>query len=870
MCCMMKKLFLYAIILSWASIAAAAEVIVASYEPTETNLIVSSSNIHTIEKIQGGVAGAPFATNGGYVLKLSWTNQTNRKVEIMQNGLNYNFAGYNKMLIDVFVPAGQALFQPNGIIGIWSYNWQPGNWAGGNIVPMQNNKWFTIEIDITPFNTGLLDYISAIVFENYGSDSGTIYIDNLRLANNIPIVSAAGHDSRIDLSWQPVSGSQSYNIYRADSFTGPFAKINTAACDISLYSDFVGLNGQTEFYYVTSVIDGFESSGSEVVSGSTFAMTDEQLLNSVEEATFRYFWDYAHPSSGVTRDTYYPGGITNTCAVGGTGMGLMAICIGIERGFITRQDAIQRILKILDFLENTASRYHGAWAHFADCVTGQTLPFISPYDDGADLVETAYVAQGLLTVRQYFNSDDAAETSLRDKATQLWEGIDWYWYLRRSEDGFENSEILYWHWSPNYGWIMNAPISNYYNEVMITYLLAIASPTHPIPASCYYNGWIGAGDRYKNGIRYYGYTQWVGSFEAPMFWTHYTFMTFDPRNKWDNYCNYFENSRNIALIDRAYCIDNPKGFTDYGENVWGLTASVNPWGYSAHAPGDADNGTISPTAALSSIAFTSDQSITAMKYFYHHYGASVWNAFGFVDAFNPTVNWFASGQLAIDQGPIIVMMENYRTGLCWDLFMSNPEISTMLENIEWATRADNGLNYEYYEGAWNSLPDFNSLIPVAQGKANNFDIALRQRDENYALRFIGFIEVPATGSYTFYTNSDDGSKLYIDENLVVDNDGLHGMQERSGNINLTAGKHQITVTFFEKDGSEELLVSFSGPGFSKKQVPVNILFRCDFAGDYTSDCKVDFDDVKLMADDWLNGYTYLDFSKLAKNWLEYR
>lgn len=862
--CLTKLKYVW-FVLSAAAFASAAQLTVVSYEPAETSLVVSSGEIATIQKVLGGAAGVPAATDGQYVLKLQWAGQSDRKVEIHQSGLNYNFAGYAQMLVDVYIPGGSALFQSNGLIGIWSSNWLPGNWSCGDIVPTENDKWFTVAMNISSFDEGVLNYISALVFENYGADAGMLYVDNIRLVNCRPEgLRAAGHDSRIDLHWNSVAGVTGYNIYRADSETGAFTKINSDTHLVNVYSDFLGLNNSTKYYYVTSVVGGEESVKSDTVCASSFAMTDEQFLNSVEEATFRFFWDFAHPASGLTRDYYNPTDITNQCALGGTGMGLMAICVGAERGFVGRADAAQRVLKIMNFLNDVTPRYHGAWAHFADGYTGQTLALINPYDNGADLVETAYIAEGLLTVRQYFdNPNDALETQIRNLATEMWEGIDWYWYLRRTEEGYENNESLYWHWSPEYGWKMDMPIHGY-NECQIIYLLAIASPTHPIPASCYYNGWAGYG--YKNGSTYYGYKQWVGGFESCMFFTHYTHLGFDPRNKYDNFCNYFDNSRNIALIDRAYCIENPKGYADYNELVWGMTASYTPWGYGAQAPGGPDNGTISPTAALSSTPYTPAESIATMRHFYNNYNGKLWGPFGFVDAFNPTFNWYSPCYIAIDQGPIMIMIENYRTGLCWNLFMSNPEIATMLENIGWATRADNGLHYEYYEGTWNSLPDFDSLTPVAAGVAQNFDVGLRQRDDNFALRFTGYIEIKTAGTYMFYTNSDDGSKLYIDDSLVVNNDGLHGAQDASGVVNLAAGKHKIVVTYFERTGAQVLTVSFAGAGISKKQIPVNLLFRCNLSGDYTQDCVVDMNDLKVLAADWLNRYDFFDFSQMAADW----
>jgi hypothetical protein len=862
--CLTKLQYVFLAVLAAAMTVSASQFTVVSYEPSETGLVVSSGEIATIHKVQGGINGVPSATNGSYVLKLQWTGQLDRKVELSQKGFNYNFAGFDQMLIDVYIPEGSALFQSNGLIGIWSSNWLPGNWCCGNTVPSETGKWFTVRMNIGSLNEGTLNYISALVFENYGADEGMLYVDNIRLVSCEPNgLTATGADSRIDLCWQPIPGVDGYNIYRADSQNGTFVKINSDVHRVSVYSDFLGVNNSTKYYYVVSVVGGAESARSAIVSAGSYAMTDEQFLDSIQEATFKFFWDYAHPVSGLIRDNYEPAGVTNTCALGGTGMGLMAICVGSERGFVTRTDAAQRVLKTLNFLNDVTPRYHGAWAHFADGDTGQTLAVINSYDNGADLVETAYIAEGLLTVRQYFNSGDTTETQIRNLATQMWEGIDWYWYLRRTDPNYTNNESLYWHWSPDYNWAMDMPIHGF-NECQITYLLAIASPTHPIPASCYYNGWTSGG--YKNGSTYYGYKQWVGGFESCMFFTHYTQLGFDPRNKYDNFCNYFDNSRNIALIDRAYCIANPKGYTDYNEFVWGMTASYNPWGYGAHAPGSPDNGTISPTAALSSTPYTPTESIAAMKHFYHNYNGKIWGPFGFTDAFNPTVDWFSQAYIAIDQGPILIMIENYRTSLCWNAFMANPEITQMLDKIGWATRADNGLQYEYYEGTWNSLPDFDSLNPVETGIAQNFDVALRQRDDNYALRFKGYIDIKTAGTYTFYTNSDDGSKLYIDNTLVVNNDGLHSAQDASGTISLSAGRHKIVVTYFEKTGSEVLTVSFAGPEISKKQIPVNLLFRCNLSGDYTQDCIVDMNDLKVLAANWLSSFNFIDFSQMAADW----
>jgi hypothetical protein len=495
-------------------------------------------------------------------------------------------------------------------------------------------------------------------------------------------VTAAGHDSRIDLRWpfKADPNLEGYNIYRAETAEGPFTRLNDSPHKISVYSDFFGVNGRTYYYCIRSVAirGGGESEPSPIVSAASRAMTDEQLLTSVQEAVFRYFWDYGHPVSGLAREGYGFGHGADVCTSGGTGMGLMALCVGAERNFVTRAEAAGRVLQILTFLEEKASRYHGAWSHWILGGTGATKPF-SQYDDGGDLVETAYVVQGLLTVRQYFNAaQDPVETEIRRRATRMWEEVEWSWYRQQLR-----SDVLYWHWSPNYEWKINMPIRGY-NECVIVYLLAIASPTHPIPATCYDRGWAKSAD-YTNGNTYYGYQQWVGPEKGgPLFFTHYSFLGFDPRNKRDSYCNYFENGHNISLINRAYCMEDPRGYAGYSALVWGLTASFNPWGYNAHSP-TSDNGTIAPTAALSAMPYVPEESLATLKHLYHTYGRDLWGPFGFTDAFNLSENWFAPGYVAIDQGPIVVMIENYRTQLCWKLFMANPEIQPMLNAIGWTS-----------------------------------------------------------------------------------------------------------------------------------------------------------------------------------------
>ncbi len=486
-------------------------------------------------------------------------------------------------------------------------------------------------------------------------------------------LTAEGYDSRIDLRWQGREGGR-YYVYRTTNPDGPFELLNRSSHGFDIYSDFTGENDKTYYYRVRPLED--VTGYSNTASATSKAMNEEELLTSVQEATFRYFWDYGHPVSGLARERQGSG---DTVTTGGSGFGMMTIMVASERGFVTREEAAQRILTIVAFLEDKAERYHGVWSHHLNGETGKTIPFAGQYDNGGDLVETSFLMQGMLTVRNYFDQDNDVENEIRERITRLWHEVEWDWYLR-----YPDGKQLYWHWSPDYEWQMNHPIGGHFNEAMITYILAIASPSHAIPPESYYEGWTGnPPNGYVNENDYYGHTLWVGwPLGGPLFFTHYSYLGFDPRGKRDKYCNYFENNRNHTLINRAYCIDNPRNHEGYSELVWGLTASDTPGGYVAHDPNH-DIGTITPTAAISAMPYTPQESIATLKHFYYEYGNRLWGEFGFHDAFNLEEDWFANSYLAIDQGTIVPMIENYRTGLCWEMFMRNEEIIPALEAIGW-------------------------------------------------------------------------------------------------------------------------------------------------------------------------------------------
>ncbi len=486
--------------------------------------------------------------------------------------------------------------------------------------------------------------------------------------------SATAFERHVELRWQPNSepNIQGYKIFRRAGDSGDFEflkQVNNAVATL----DWTGAAqiGNTFQYKIKAIAtNSMESGFTEAATASLQTMSDEALLEMVQRSTFRYFWDYAHPVSGLARERN--NGDDNIVTSGGSGFGIMALVVGAERGWVTREEAVNRMVQIVSFLQ-FADKFHGVFPHWMNGTNGNVVPF-SQYDNGADLVETAFLMQGLLAARQYFNQDTPLENAVRSVITGLWEDVEWDWFRKN------NSPVLYWHWSPNYGWQMNFQLRGFF-EAQIVYLLAVASPTHPVPGSLYQTGWT-AGN-YSNGSSLYGHPVYCGPYGGgPMFFAHYSYLGFDPRGIKDAYCNYFVRNRNHALIQRDYAVANPENHVGYSANCWGLTSCDSPGGYAAHDiyPTN-DNGTIAPTAALASMPYVPAESIAALRWFYREQGAKLWGLYGFYDAFNLDQNWFATSYLAIDQGPIVAMIENYRSGLLWNLFMQNPEIQPALDAI---------------------------------------------------------------------------------------------------------------------------------------------------------------------------------------------
>jgi hypothetical protein len=404
------------------------------------------------------------------------------------------------------------------------------------------------------------------------------------------------------------------------------------------------------------------------------------LLDSIQKQTIWYFWEGAEPVSGMARerihlDNIYPQNDKEVVTLGGSGFGLMAILVGIERGFIPKDEALNRYIKIVDYL-SSADRFHGAWPHWLNGPTGKVYPF-GQKDDGADLVETAFMIQGLLTVAEYFKNGNKKEQKLVADINELWRDVEWNWFTR-------GKDVLYWHWSPNYKWEMNFPVGGY-NECLIMYILAASSPTFPISTAVYDKGWARNGE-ITNDTVYYGLRTILNFYEhsndptGPLFWAHYSYLGLNPKGLKDKYADYWQLNKNQALIHYKYCIDNPKNYKGYGKKQWGLTASYSINGYAEHHPGDDDLGVISPTAALSSMPYTPEESIQFLNYLYSEANYLI-GKYGPYDAYSQSSNWYLPRYLAIDQGPIPVMIENYRSGLLWNLFMNNKDVQKGLTRL---------------------------------------------------------------------------------------------------------------------------------------------------------------------------------------------
>jgi exo beta-1,2-glucooligosaccharide sophorohydrolase (non-reducing end) len=646
--------------------------------PVESNVFISGPNALDMEWTS--------MPNGGWSVELDLDQWRNRTIE---------FPGA-LLWIWVYAPQGlPAADLPKLALRDIGRNFTAPVQIGAFTGDLPAARWTRLRIPLTEFRTVSVHpfephRLTTLIFIQGAADGHPhqLLIDDIRIEDDAVAhetapaaptgVQARGYERHIDISWDPVVDPHlaQYVVYRSTG-GAPFEPIGVQRPGVNRFSDYTGNVDMTATYRVAARTSSLKQSPpSATASASTHPMTDDELLSMVEEASFRYYWEADEPHSGMARENT-PGN-DDVVAVGASGFGVMAMVVAADRGFITHTQALDRLLRITAFLER-ADRFHGAWPHFLSGATGHVLPVFGIYDNGADLVETSFLMEGLLTARQYFKADGAQGRALYERITALWQGVDWDWFRATPQ-----RDALYWHWSPDYSFYIANRLTGW-NEVMITYLEAIASPTHPIPASGYYSGWVGEaiGNRYANGSTHYGIKLEVGQGTGgPLFFTDYSFMGFDPRHIRDRYADYFDNNRNQALINQAYCVENPHHWKGYQADLWGITAVDGPRGYRPYEPTpDLDDGTIAPTGAISAMAYTPEASLGALRHFYRDLGGRLWNIYGFRDAFNLTQDWYSEITMGLNQAPMTVMIENHRTGLVWRTFMANPEIRTALESI---------------------------------------------------------------------------------------------------------------------------------------------------------------------------------------------
>lgn len=591
-----------------------------------------------------------------------------------------------------------------------------------SVVP---NVWTEIKIPLQIFfeNDTELNFqkIKGVVFNQSekNGNSRLFYIDEIRAFKNlseIPKVeefSAQGFDSHAELNWVHPLEDLTYLI--SASFNAGQSFELRAETTNNYYLDFVPEQAKNSnvIYRIVATASGKESAPTETTS-EIKDFSDDELLDMVQRYTFRYFWEGAHQTTGMALERSNGNG--RTAASGATGMGLLAMIVAHERAYKPKEEVKDRILKILDFLEK-CDRHHGAWSHWYNADTYRTQAF-STKDDGGDIVETSFVAQGLIGLKNYFTAADEKSIQIREKSDKLWREIEWNWYRKNNEN------VLYWHWSPKYNFEMNMKVRGW-NECLVTYVMAASSADYGITKEVYEQGWAKNGNM-VNQRSFYDYEislspNWGG----PLFWIHYSHLGINPKNLSDQYANYWKEHVNTAKIHSEYSIENPLGHKNYSDKCWGLTASDDPAGYTAHQPMNNDNGTISPTAALASMPYTPEETMKALKYFYRERGKDLFGIYGPYDAFNDNLNWVKEAYLGIDQGPIVVMIENYRTGLLWQMVMKDTEVQAGLDKL--------GFQYEVPTTV-NKIEKLNDFLVYPNPASEKFFVVLPVQNHEFELK----------------------------------------------------------------------------------------------------------------------------------------
>jgi len=524
------------------------------------------------------------------------------------------------------------------------------------------------------------------------------------------------------------------------------------------------------------------ASGALAFSPDSDYLRDRDALDALQKDAFGYFWEDGDPVSGMA----YEGNFrweTRPVAVGGTGFGIASLVVAVDRGWITREQAIQRLMRITLFLRDNTAReqLHGAFPHWIDSATGKAMVF-SKGDQDADIVETSLLMQGLLIARAYFNGPGVEET-LRSIITGLWEDVDWDWFTNKENNG------IYWHWSPERGFRMGLRILGF-NECMITYVLAASSPTHPISRKCYDYWTSGKGYKPKDVFGYRIEASLPGA--GPLFLTQYSFIGLDPRRLADAYVpnGYFVRNIKHTLSNRGYCLQNAPAKNRYSEEFWGLTASQIKDGYAASDPAN-DKGFIGPTGALSSMPYTPHYSMQFLLNLRGRLRDKAWGPYGPYDGISLRDSWVSDRYLAIDQLPMVCMVENYRSGLLWNLLMSDPDVRAGLEK---AGLNEPALRQGFPEMVVTVLKDGKKYVPDA--------VDLRRHPDN------GLFSAPfwsdAAGPCLFSITDQNGKELLSME------------------MQAAKGRNAVSFSQFMRPDSEVLTLTMQAPDGSKHSVPIRL------------------------------------------------
>jgi hypothetical protein len=398
------------------------------------------------------------------------------------------------------------------------------------------------------------------------------------------------------------------------------------------------------------------SASNPLPAGRPLTASDEQFLEELERANFLYFWEQSNPATGLARDRFNVRTSQGSTlgSIAATGFAFTALCIGEKRGYVSYEQARERAVTALRFLWKKLPHERGFFYHWADINTGQRL-----VRSEVSSVDTAILLCGILMCRQHF-----AHSEVTELAERIFNRVDWQWLS-------EDTLILPHGWTPETGFLQYR--WDDYSELMMMYLLGLGSTTHPLPPETW--------EAWKRGIFEYDGIKYIGS-SAPIFVHQYSQAWFDFRGRRDRFADYYENSILATEAHRRFCLDLASRFPDYGEELWGITASDSPRSYTVWggppATGPID-GTVVPCAAAGSLPFLPQPVMRVLRTIEYRYGAGTWSRYGFVDAFNPMTNWYDSDVIGIDTGITMVMAENARTGWVWETFMKNPDAQRGME-----------------------------------------------------------------------------------------------------------------------------------------------------------------------------------------------